>query len=58
MRMPVLSYFLVAGTVLFGVLVLVSNKFEPKPLPVSQMVGVPGQSQRQGKERNDCGEKY
>ena len=38
---PVLSYFLVAGTVLFGVLVLVSNKFEPKPLPVSQMVGVP-----------------
>jgi hypothetical protein len=39
--MPVLSYFLVAGSVLFGVLVLVSNKFEPKPLPVSQMVGVP-----------------
>ena len=41
MRMPVLYYFLVAGTVLFGVLVLVSNKFEPKPLPVSQTVGVP-----------------
>ena len=42
MRMPVLSYFLVdAGTVLFGVLVLVSNQFEPKPLPVSQTVGVP-----------------
>ena len=41
MRMPVLSYLLVAGTVLFGVLVLVGNKLEPKPLPVSQMVGVP-----------------
>ena len=41
MRMPILYYFLVAGTVLFAVLVLVSNKFEPKPLPVSQMVGVP-----------------
>jgi hypothetical protein len=41
MRMPVLSYFLVAGTILFGVLVLVGNKLEPKPLPVSQMVGVP-----------------
>lgn len=41
MRMPILSYFLVAGTLLFGVLVLMSNKLEPKPLPVSQMVGVP-----------------
>jgi hypothetical protein len=41
MRMPVLSYFLVAGAVLFGVMVLVGNKLEPKPLPVSQMVGVP-----------------
>ena len=41
MRMPILSYFLVAGTLLFGVLVLVGNKLEPKPLPVSQMVGVP-----------------
>jgi hypothetical protein len=41
MRMPLLSYFLVAGTVLFGALVLVGNKLEPKPLPVSQMVGVP-----------------
>ena len=35
--MPVLFYLLVAGTVLFGVLVLVGNKLEPKPLPVSQM---------------------
>ena len=41
MLMPLLSYFLVAGTVLFGALVLVGNKLEPKPLPVSQMVGVP-----------------
>ena len=41
MRMPVLFYLLVAGTVLFGVLVFVGNKLEPKPLPVSQMVGVP-----------------
>ena len=41
MRMPVLSYFLVAGAALFGVLVLVGNMFEPKPLPVSQTVGVP-----------------
>jgi len=41
MRMPVLSYFLVAGTVLFGVLVLAGNKLEPKPLPVTQTVGVP-----------------
>ena len=41
MRMPMLSYFLVTGTVLFGVLVLVGNKLEPKPLPVAQTVGVP-----------------
>jgi hypothetical protein len=41
MRMPLLSYFLVAGTVLFGALLLVGNKLEPKPLPVSQTVGVP-----------------
>jgi hypothetical protein len=39
--MPVLSYFLVAGAFLFGVLVLVGNKLEPRPLPVSQTVGVP-----------------
>ena len=44
MRMPILSYFLVAGIVLFGVLVLVSNKLEPKSLPVSQTVGVPAPS--------------
>ena len=38
MRMPILSYFLVVGTILFGVLVLVSNQ---KPPQVSQMVGIP-----------------
>jgi hypothetical protein len=41
MRMPILSYFLVVGTVLFGGLVLVSSQLESKPLPVSQRVGVP-----------------
>jgi hypothetical protein len=39
--MPILSYFLVVGTVLFGMLVLVSNRLEPTPLQVSQMVGIP-----------------
>jgi hypothetical protein len=32
MRMPVLSYFLVVGTILFGVLTLVSNRLAPMPL--------------------------
>ena len=41
MRMPILSYFLAVGTALFGVLVLVSNQLEPKPLRVSQKIGVP-----------------
>jgi len=41
MRMPLLSYVLVVGTALLGALVLVGNKLEPRPLPVSQMVGVP-----------------
>jgi len=41
MRMPILSYFLVGGTILFGGLVLVSSQLESKPLPVSQTVGVP-----------------
>ena len=41
MRMPILSYFLVAGTALFGALVLVSNQMQPMPLQVSQTVGVP-----------------
>jgi hypothetical protein len=41
MRMPILAYFLVVGTVLFGGLVLVSTKLESKPLPVSQRIGVP-----------------
>ena len=41
MRMPILSYFLVVGTVLFGGLVLASNRLEPKPLAVTQTVGIP-----------------
>jgi hypothetical protein len=39
--MPILSYFLVVGAVLFGGLVLVSTRLEPKPLPVTQTVGIP-----------------
>jgi hypothetical protein len=41
MRKPVLAYFLVVGTVLFGGLVLLSTQLESKPLPVSQRIGVP-----------------
>ena len=41
MRMPILSYFLAVGFVLFGGLILVSSQLESKPLPVSQRVGVP-----------------
>ena len=41
MRMPVLSYFLIVGAALFGVLTLVSNRIEPKPLPVTQTIGLP-----------------
>jgi len=41
MQMPIFSYFLVVGTILFGVLALVSNQFEPKPLRVSQKIGLP-----------------
>ena len=41
MRMPILSYFLVTGTILFGGLVLVSSQLGSKPLPVSQTIGVP-----------------
>jgi hypothetical protein len=41
MRMPILSYFLFAGAVLFGALILVSNQMEPMPLQVSQTLGVP-----------------
>ena len=41
MRMPVLSYFLVVGILLFGGLVLVSSRLESKPLPVSQTIGLP-----------------
>ena len=41
MRVPILSYFLVIGTVLFGGLFLVSSQLESKPLPVSQRIGLP-----------------
>jgi hypothetical protein len=41
MRMPILSYFIVAGIVIFGGLILVSSQLESKPLPVSQRIGVP-----------------
>ena len=41
MRMPILSYFLGAGAVLFGGLVLVSTQLESRPLPVTQTIGVP-----------------
>ena len=41
MRMPILSYFLIVGAALFGVLSLVSNRIEPKPLPVTQTIGLP-----------------
>jgi hypothetical protein len=41
MRMPVLSYFLVVGILLFGGLALVSSRLESKPLPVSQTIGLP-----------------
>jgi hypothetical protein len=41
MQMPIFSYFLVVGTILFGILVLVSNRLEPKPLRVSQRLGLP-----------------
>jgi hypothetical protein len=40
MRMPLLSYFLVVGAVLFGGLILVSSQLASK-LPVSQRIGVP-----------------
>lgn len=41
MRMPILGYFVVIGTLLFGALVLVSSDLDSKPLPVSQTTGVP-----------------
>ena len=39
MRMPILSYFLSVGIILFGG--LVSSRLESRPLPVSQTVGLP-----------------
>jgi hypothetical protein len=41
MRMPILTYFLVIGALLFGALVLVSSQLESKSLPVSQSIGLP-----------------
>jgi len=41
MRIPILAYFLVVGTILFGGLVLVSSQLESRPIPVSQRIGVP-----------------
>jgi hypothetical protein len=39
--MPILSYFLLIGTILIGGLLLVSSQLESKPLPVSQRIGLP-----------------
>ena len=41
MRMPILAYFILMGTILFGGLVLVSSQLDSKPLTVSQRIGVP-----------------
>ena len=42
-RMPILSYFIVAGTALVGLLLWVSNGLDPNssPIKTSQTVGVP-----------------
>jgi hypothetical protein len=43
MRMPLLRYFMVVGSVLVGLLFWVSNESEPNssPIKTSQVVGVP-----------------
>jgi hypothetical protein len=43
MRMPILSYFLAVGCVLFATLTFVSSEIDPNisAIHVSQMVGVP-----------------
>ena len=43
MRMPVLSYFLIVGGVLFTILTFVSSEIDPNisAIQVSQMVGIP-----------------
>jgi hypothetical protein len=41
MRMPILAYFLVMGIILFCGMILVSNRLESRPVPVSQRIGVP-----------------
>jgi hypothetical protein len=42
MRMPILSYFLAVGSVLFAILTFVSREIDPNisAIHVSQMVGV------------------
>ena len=43
MRMPILSYFLAVGNVLFAILTVVSSEIDPNisAIHVSQMVGIP-----------------
>ena len=43
MRMPLLHYFVVVGSVLVGLLFWISNEIEPNssPLKTSQVIGVP-----------------
>ena len=41
MRMPLLRYFMVVGSVLVGLLFWVSKESEPMPIKTSQVVGVP-----------------
>lgn len=64
MSMPILSYLLVVGTILFGVLALVSNQLEPKPLRVSQKIGLPArfkappEDMQSGNDAMDFANKY
>lgn len=52
MRMPVLSYFLVVGGVLFTILTFVSSEIDPNisAIQVSQMVGIPAPYKAQSGE--------
>ena len=64
MSMPIFSYLLVVGTTLFGVLALVSNQLEPKPLRVSQKIGLPArfrappEDMQSGNDAMDFATKY
>jgi len=53
MRMPVLSYFVFTGTVLFALLFWVSAELNPNSLPIrtSQIVGVPEPFKPQPEQR-------